>query len=428
MFYVTLRFLGQTREFVPFCFSNFCRKGTPTIYRQPRPPFVHPSIGATTVKRGLLVAKAYYFLFFGAIGCLAPFLNIFFQQKGLTGSQIGLLSSIPPLVALSANPIWGTIADRWQIHRYVLALCALVAGTITLFFLRVEGFTVFVLLVTILTFFRTPIGAIVDSTVMDMVKQGAATYGRQRLWGTIGFVLASLGLGQFLRGDDLSPVFWLHTALLGVGCVVLSFWLPVQSIDQPAGIKQGIRVLTTQRNYVSLLVAASLLGMSVSGYVGFMGLQVVALGGTPQQVGLAWAANAIMELPLMYFGARWFAGISHRRLILAAFFLFMMVWVSLGLSVTPTQVIFVVLGNGICFGIYWVAAVGYASDAAPPGFSATAQALVGAGFSGLGWSLGSIIAGNLWDYFGGRMVFFFAAAMAALALLIFGLGSREEGG
>jgi PPP family 3-phenylpropionic acid transporter len=374
----------------------------------------------------LLVAKGYYFLFFGAIGCLAPFLNIFFQQKGLTGSQIGLLSSIPPLVALTANPIWGAIADRWQIHRLVLAFCALVAGTITLFFLQVEEFVVFVLLVTILTFFRTPIGAIVDSAVMDMVKRGNAIYGHQRLWGTIGFVLASFSLGQLLVSDDLSLVFWLHTALLGVGCVVLGLMLPVQHIDEAVGIKQGIQVLLTQRNYVSLLIAASLLGMGVAGYVGFMGLQVVALGGTSQQVGLAWAINAILELPLMYFGVRWFARVSNRRLILAAIFLFMAVWALLGFSTTPTQVIFVVLGNGVCFGIYWVAAVGYANQAAPPGVSATAQALVGAGFSGLGWSLGSVIAGNLWDNSGGHTVFFFSAAMALLAGLIFWLGSNED--
>ena len=403
----------------------YFQKGNLAIYRQPRPPTVYPAIGATSVKRGLFVAKAYYFLFFGAIGCLAPFLNIFFQQKGLTGAQIGLLSSIPPLVALTANPIWGTIADRWQIHRLVLALCALVAGMITLFFLRVEEFIVFVLLVTILTFFRTPIGAIVDSTVMDMVKQGNVAYGHQRLWGTIGFVLVSFGLGQLVTADNLSPVFWLHTVLLGIGCVILGFMLPVQSIDQPVGIKQGIRVLLAQRNYVSLLIAVSFLGMGVAGYVGFMGLQVVALGGTAQQVGLAWAINAILELPLMYFGAKWFARVSNRRLILTAIFLFMIVWALLGLSTTPTQMIFIVLGNGVCFGIYWVAAVGYASYAAPPGLSATAQALMGAGFSGLGWSLGSVVAGNLWDIFGGHMVFFFSASMAMLALLIFWLGSKE---
>jgi MFS family permease len=388
-------------------------------------PMVNPTIGSEPVKRGLLIAKTYYFLYFGAIGCLAPFLNIYFMQKGLTGTQIGWLGSIAPLVALIANPTWGTIADRWQIHRQVLAFCALVAGTVTLLFLWVEGFWVFVLIVTALTFFRTPIGAILDSTVMDMVERGDTSYGRQRLWGTIGFVLVSFGLGQMLISNDLTMVFWLHTAFLGVGCVILSFLLPVQSVDQPVGIKEGMGVLLRQRNYVSFLAAVTLLGMGIAGYGGFLGLQVIALGGTQQQVGLAWAVNAVLEIPLMYFGARWFAHYSYRRLILVALMLFVLEWLLVGMSATPTQFILVVLGNGICFGIFWVAIVGYASSAAPPGLSATAQAVMAAALTGLGWSMGSVISGYLWDNFSGHAIFFFAAAMALAALLIFWIGSRE---
>jgi PPP family 3-phenylpropionic acid transporter len=64
----------------------------------------------------LLVAKGSYFVFFAAIGCLVPFFNIYLQQKGLTGVEIGWLNSIAPLVALAANPFWGGVADRWQIH------------------------------------------------------------------------------------------------------------------------------------------------------------------------------------------------------------------------------------------------------------------------------------------------------------------------
>jgi PPP family 3-phenylpropionic acid transporter len=94
------------------------------------------------------------------------------------------------------------------------------------------------------------------------------------------------------------------------------------------------------------------------------------------------------------------------------------------LSSTPIQVIMVVLAMGICFGIFWVAAVGYASEAAPPGLSATAQALMGAGMTGLGWSLGSVAAGYLWDNINGHAIFFFSAVMAVLAALIFRLGSR----
>ncbi|MBN1992615.1 MAG: MFS transporter [Anaerolineae bacterium] len=388
---------------------------------------VNPAIGARSVKQGLWVAKLYYLLFFGGVGCMAPFFNVFLQQKGLSGSQIGWLGSIAPVMALIANPIWGAIADRWQIHRQVLALCALMAGTVVLFFLWLDGFWLFVGLVMALTFFRTPIGAIVDSTVMDLVKQVGGSYGRQRLWGTVGFVLVSFGLGQFLSVHNLSLVFWLHAVLLGIGCVALSFLLPVQSVDQRVSIGQGIRVLMGQRHYVSFLIAVILFGMGMAGYINFLALQILALGGNEQQVGLAWACNALLEIPIMYFGVRWFARYSYRRLILVALVGFVLVWACVGLSKTPGQVIMVVFGSGICFGIYWVAAVGYVSELAPPGLSATAQTLVGAAMSGFGWSLGSVMAGYLWDNFNGYAVFFMAALVSFFAALIFGLGCCRDG-
>jgi PPP family 3-phenylpropionic acid transporter len=385
-----------------------------------------PAIGARTVKWGLLTAKAYYFLFFAAIGCLAPFLNVYLKQKGLTGTQIGWLSSIAPMIALAANPVWGAVADRWQIHRQVLALCVLVTGIVSLLFIPAYGFWVLVGLTTIFTFFRTPTGAIVDSAVMDMVKRADGSYGHQRVWGTIGFMLTAFGLGQLLATYDLTLIFWLHAVLLGVGCTGLSFLLPVERVEKRVGIKQGIRELLGRRDYFSFLLAAMLLGMGISSYIGFLGLYILALGGTEQQVGLGWAANALLEVPIMFLGRRWFARYSYNRLILGALMGYVLVWTLVGLSHAPTMVIISVLGLGICFGIFWIAAVGYVSSVAPPGLSATAQALMGAALLGLGWSLGSVVAGYLWDNINGHAVFFFAALTAILAALIFGIGGREK--
>jgi PPP family 3-phenylpropionic acid transporter len=384
-----------------------------------------PSIGARAVKRGLLVAKSYYFLYFAAVGCLAPFLNIYLKDKGLSGSQIGWLSSIAPLIALVANPVWGTIADRWQIHRQVLALCAFAAGMITLLFIPAHGFWIFMGLTTLITLFRTPISAIVDSAVMDMVNRTGDSYGRQRIWGTIGFMVVSLGLGQLLTTSHLTPIFWLYAVFLGVGCALLSFLLPIEPVETRVGIRQGIRELLAQRDYLSFLIATIFMGMGIASHVGFLGLYVLVLGGTEQQVGLAWAVNALMEIPMMYLGKHWFERYSYKRLILSALFCYVLVWVFLGLSSTPILAIISVLGMGISFGIFWMAAVGYASSAAPPGLSATAQTLMGAALLGLGWSLGSVVAGYLWDI-NPHVVFFFAASMAVLAAGVFGLGSRSS--
>ncbi|MBN1313660.1 MAG: MFS transporter [Anaerolineae bacterium] len=371
-----------------------------------------------------MIAKSYYFLYFAAVGCLAPFFNVYLRESGLTGTQIGWLSSIAPLIALVVNPVWGVVADRWQIHRQILALCAFGSGMTTLLFIPFQGFWIFVGLVTIITSLRTPIISIVDSAVMDMVDRTSDSYGQQRIWGTIGFILVSFGLGQVLDTSDLTRIFWLYAGFLGIGCMALSLLLPVERVEKRVGIGQGIRELLRRRDYLSFLIAATLLGMGTSSYVGFLGLYILALGGTEQQVGLGWAANALMEIPIMYFGKRWFERYSHQRLILSALLVYVLVWTFIGLSNTPVLVIISVLGIGICFGTFWMSAVGYVSSVAPPGLSATAQTLMGAALLGLGWSLGSVVAGYLWDI-NSHMIFFFAALTALLAALIFGTGNRS---
>ena len=367
-----------------------------TIHRQPRPVSITDSAVSThPAKRGLLAAKSYYFLYYAAIGCFAPFLNIYLKQKGLTGAQIGWLSSIAPLIALAANPIWGSIADHWQIHRQILALCAFVAGATALFFVPVQTFWIFVALTSVLTLFRTPITPIVDSAVMDMVKQTGDSYGRQRIWGTTSFIIVSLGLGQILTGHALTPIFWLYASFMGIGCTVLSFFLPVEHIEKRVGLREGMRELFGRQDYLSFLIAVVVLGMGMASYVGFLGLYIEALGGTEQQVGLAWTANALLEVPIMFFGKHWFERHSPQRMIRGALLCYILVWSLIGLSQTPALAIAAVLGIGICFGSFWMAAVDYVSSVAPPGLGATAQTLMSAAILGLGWSIGSVVARSI---------------------------------
>lgn len=390
------------------------------IYRITQPVSAPPPEPTPNrAKTSLRISRAFYLLFFASIGALIPFFNVYLQQAGLTGAQIGWLGSVPPLISLIATPFWGAVADRWQVHKQVLVLLALVAGGVSPFFLVVDGFWWFMVLVVILYFFRNPVMSLLDSTVMDLVNRTGQSYGRQRMWGTLGFISAIFGLGQFISVDDLSVTFWLHALLIGVGCAGLGMLLPVNRAGPDIQLRRAVGVLLGQRSYLNLLLVVLLVGMGISAHIGFLGLQILALGGTEKQLAWAWVANSVMEIPIMYFGARWFGRIANWRLILLGGAGFALVWGLIALSFSAVMVIGVVLGSGVSFGIFWVATVSYASQAAPPGLSATAQALVGAAMNGIGWSLGSVVAGYLWDGAGGHAVFAFASLAAGMATVIF---------
>jgi PPP family 3-phenylpropionic acid transporter len=385
----------------------------------------HQEISSVLPRHGFTIVKLYYFFFFFAIGAIAPYFSIYLQQRGLSGSQIGLVLAAPPLIALVASPFWGAVVDRWQAPRRVLALCASMAGVISIFFLGIYSFTAILITLVIMNFFRSPISPLLDSAAMKLVSEHGASYGRQRLFGSIGFVLASYGLGWIVTEDNLNLVFWMHAIALGVACATLSLALPVRVETHRTALSVGLRILLAQPGYRSLLIAMLMLGMSAACYITFLGLHILTLGGTPAMVGLAFAGNAISEIPVMFLGDRWFARVSYRRTIVVALAGFSVVWALMALAWAPWQLIVITPLTGVCFGLTWMAVVGYANGSAPTGLGASAQTLINAVHGGLGWAIGTALAGMIWDVGGGQLVFVTASGIIAIGASVFAFGTRR---
>ena len=69
--------------------------------------------------------KAYYFLFYGAIGSSVPFLALYFKQLGLSAAQAGLLNGIRLFSEFIGAPVWGMIGDKYKIRKIILFLSLL---------------------------------------------------------------------------------------------------------------------------------------------------------------------------------------------------------------------------------------------------------------------------------------------------------------
>lgn len=387
-----------------------------------------PLAGQHTAPSRLWAAKLYYLIFFTAIGAIAPFFNIYLEIQGLSGTQIGLIGSLPPIMALLANPFWGAVADRWQIHQKVLAICTLGAGLISFPFLWVSGFWPILILVVVMVFFRAPAPALVDSAVMDIVGRTGASYGRQRLFGSIGFVAASYGLGQVVTAGNLDVIFWIHGLLLATGCTLLAFFLPIQRLSQRMNLFAGLKLMHKQAGYSSFLAMNVLMGAGAASFISFIGLRILALGGTEAQVGMAYALNSITEIPVLFAGAAVLARFRSSHLIVVGLLGFAAVYCFMALATSP---IWILAGSpllGLLYGGFWLAVVTYASKSAPVGMSATGQALVSAAQAGLGWALGSIAGGMLWDGLGGSAVFFAAGGAMVAAAAVYAIGHRRVHG
>ncbi|MBK8050373.1 MAG: MFS transporter [Anaerolineales bacterium] len=374
----------------------------------------------------LWIAKLYYFLFFGAIGALAPFFNIYLQQRGLSGAEIGFMSSIPPVVTLVAGPIWAGIADRSRRHQLVLALCVFMSGVVSIPYLWTTGFWPLFLLVVVMAFFRTPVAPLLDAIVLGMVKGTGSSYGAQRLFGSIGYILATYGVGLVLTANNLGAMFVLHAVLLIAGCTALSFFLPAESVTETVDMVAGLRKLTRQPGYTSFLVTNVLQGMATAAFFGFLGLRLLDIGATEQQVGLAFALAASAEVPVMALGGRMQARFRLAQMIIFGLIGVGVAYFLIGLANTPVIALAVMPFIGVFYSAYWMGVVAYANEAAPPGLRATGQSLMSAAQFGLGWALGSIIAGIIWGAFGGGWVFIVGAVLMFAAMTVFAVGTRKR--
>lgn len=81
---------------------------------------------------------SYYYVFYGALGSLFPFLNLYYQAVGMDPWQIGILGGIRPLIALLCAPVWSFVANKYKIRKIILvaSLMSWIAFTIPLAFVK----------------------------------------------------------------------------------------------------------------------------------------------------------------------------------------------------------------------------------------------------------------------------------------------------
>src|SRR5215218_3716814 len=122
-------------------------------------------------------ASLFYFAFFAAQAAYGPFLAVYYTEIGLTGSEIGLLAAIGPLVSLLIGPSISAIADR-RSQRVGLLVMSLVGTALLLLLLPIpKSFVWFLPVLALLNVVGSPAVSIADSLVARMAARRGVAYG-----------------------------------------------------------------------------------------------------------------------------------------------------------------------------------------------------------------------------------------------------------
>ncbi len=367
------------------------------------------------MRRPLGLAWLYYFFLFGALGCYIPFLTLYFEQAGLNGRAIGLLAALPPLVQLTAGPVWGALGDRFAIHRRLLPLATLGPIVPSLLMLTTHNVAALTGLVLAGGLFTAPLLLLIDSAVLDMVRGTHYSYGRIRLGGSIGYTLFTWLMGYLLKAQGLHWLFYGYSAgLLVAGLLALG--LPARKqVWQAASFGASVGQLLRQRPLAMFLVGSFLTAAAMQGVFSFYPLRLVALGGDPVWIGLSGVMAAGSEMPVLFFSSALFRRLGVRPAVTASYLLYAVRWSILALAVSPLAVLLTSALNGVTFAPYMAGGILYVEQHTPPGLHATAQGLLAAVTFGLGAAVGALVGGMLYDAIGPQGLFGVGTAVTVVA-------------
>ena len=379
----------------------------------------------STTRTNLLPSLLYFF-YFAATGCIIPFLNIFFQAKGLSIAQISILGAMPMGLTLVAAPFWAGIADYFGLHRKILPLIMFLTMPLVALLGAANSFLVMLPAIVLYGICNSPIMSLSDNSVLFYLGPNRHNYGHVRLWGSIGW-----GLMGWLSGimvDRLGPT----AAYVGfIIFMTLEVWVALK-MPEPEIVK-GVpywdnlgRVIKDNR-WIAFLVGSLLMGISFSFITNYFYLFLEDLGAPSSLTGLSVATSVVLELPFFIFSAALIRKISARGLIIFSFFVLILRLLFSSMLTNPYWGIAVNMLHGPFYSTYWAGSVNYAREIAPRGLGASAQALFAASFFGLGGIVGALLGGWLFIQFGPPIMFQTGAGLTLLGLIVFfWLGKRNK--
>ena len=259
-----------------------------------------------------------------------------------------------------------------------------------------------------------------DALTLARRGERKSAYGRIRVWGSVGFVLANLGFGWLLQKLGYG---WLVATLVPVfGFLVAATWIndaPALAKETGGGFRTHVLPRWRERPLWIFLATALAMQLSHGAFYVFLSLHLDRHGYAPQAVGMMWSIGVIAEIGMFLVVPRLQARFSPRLLMAACFAIGSLRWVVTALLPQyPLAIGLAQLGHAFTFAAFHSASMQAISQFFPGRAGVHGQGLLYGFSSGLGGVLGALLAGALWELGDGRASFLGAAAISLVGVLL----------
>ena len=368
----------------------------------------------------------FYFFYYFFVGSFVPYWGIYLQSENFSPSSIGILLSLFQISRIVAPNFWGWLADHTGHRVKWIKLTSFLGliGFIGIFWAK--GFFWIFLVMLALSLFTSSTLPLAESLTLAHLATTDGHYSRIRLWGSIGFIVASLFLGYLIDLQGINILLW---GLLIAQAIIffLSNTIPeTQDIQHKTNDLSIWKIIKTP-SVIALLLGCTLMVSAHGVLYNFYSIYLKDHGYSSGTIGWLWAVGVICEILIFMAMPKILRRYSLKAILLVSLFLGVIRFILIGASPDHLYLLFIAqIFHAATFGSFHAASIEVIAYYFKGRNQTRGQAIYNSVAYGIGGTIGGLGGGYLIQYLGGQLGFMIAAISPLIGFVVIWFGLKLE--
>ena len=361
--------------------------------------------------------SGFYFFHFAFLGAFTPYWGLYLKSLNFSALQIGISMSVLQGMRIFAPNLWGWQADRTGKRMGIVRFAALFSLIAYLGVFFAKDFLWLFSVMLLLSFFWSASLPLVEATTLSHLKGSLEKYGMIRSWGSIGFIIAVVMLGQVL---DHLPVSSLLLAILGFMIGILFFSGRIPEAASPPHETDSMPIWKSlgRKEVIALFASCLMMAAAHGPYYTFYSIYLVDHGYMKSSIGLLWALGVVCEIAVFFLMPRIMESFSLKSILAFSLACAVLRFALIGWGVNLLSlIIFAQVLHAATFGAHHAAAMAAIHHFFRGRHQAKGQSFYASLAYGVGGTLGALGGGYAWGAYGPEITFSLSALAALIGLL-----------
>ena len=366
----------------------------------------------------------FYFVYYFFVGSFTPYWGLYLKSEQFSVADIGILMSLFQISRIFAPNFWGWLADHTGKRGIWIRVTSLLGmlGFVAVFW--AHGFFWFFLVMAALSLFTSSTLPLAESLTLAHLATTNGHYSRIRMWGSLGFIVASILLGFLI---DLTSIHSLLWVILSIQIVlfILTFSLPEPKIAPHATDHFSVWKIIKQPAVIALLVGCALMVTAHGVLYNFYSIYLAEHGYSKSMIGLLWSVGVVCEIVVFMLMPKLMARFSLKAILLTSLVLAVIRFCLISVAVDNLLLLIIAQSlHAATFGSFHAASIEVITQFFNGRHQAKGQAIYNSVAYGVGGTIGGLAGGYALQFLGGQTTFLLAAAFPLAGFIVIAFGLR----